>query len=155
MEGCPMIEYLQALQAIIEDAVETAACEVTRVTITAGQPSAPIGSDCTSIYLWTDQVVDFNQNDPNECLVASRLTMNYQIHTCYIATKGDETDAQHLVAAECLYELMSLVWCALVAAKDTGAFGDCAWVSLEPLDIQPRQGTNVSALGGVTIPLDC
>lgn len=150
-----MIESLEALQAIIETAVEDATCEVDRVTITAGQPNAPVGSNCTAIYLWVDQVVDFNQNDPNECVVKSRLTMNYQIHTCYVVTKGDETDAQHLTAASCLYELMSLVWCALVAAKDSGAFGACDWVELNPLDIQPRQGTNVSALGGVTIPLDC
>lgn len=150
-----MIEYLEALQDIIEDAVEDATCEVDRVTITAGQPPAPIGQDCTAIYLWADQVVDLNQNTPNECQVKSRLTMNYQIHTCYIETKNDPTDAQHLVAASCLYELMNLAWCALVTAKDSKAFGSCEWVELNPLDIQPRQGTNVSALGGVTIPLDC
>jgi hypothetical protein len=155
MEGRKMIESLEALQTIIEDAVEDATCDVDRVTITAGQPSAPIGADCTAIYLWVDQVVDLNQNIPGSCQVKSRLTMNYQIHTCYVVTKGDETDEQHAVAADCLYELMSLVWCALVAAKDTGAFGSCEWVELNPLDIQPRQGTNVSALGGVTIPLDC
>jgi hypothetical protein len=155
MEGSPMIESLQALQAIIEDAVEGATCEVDRVTITAGQPSAPIGAACTAIYLWVDQVVDLDQNNRDACAVKSRLTMNYQIHTCYIATKGDETDEQHAVAADCLHELMGLVWCALVAAKDTGAFGSCEWVELNPLDIQPRQGTDVSALGGVTIPFDC
>lgn len=150
-----MIESLDTLQAIIETAVEDATCEVDRVTITAGRPNAPISCKLTAIYLWVDQVADINQTDPNSCAVTSRLTMNYEINTCYIVTKGDESDDQHAVAADCLHELMGLVWCALVAAKDTGAFGACEWVELQPLNTQPRQGTNVSALGGVTIPYDC
>jgi hypothetical protein len=150
-----MIESLETLRDIIELAIEGAECEVDRVTITAGRPSAPVGEDCTAIYIFGDQAFDFNQNDQNACSVRGRWSMDYEIHTCYPEAPDDVTDAQHLTAADCLYELMDLVWCAIVSAKDSGTFGKCEFVELQPLDVQPRQGMSVSALGGVTIPLDC
>lgn len=152
-----MIDLLEALRDIIATAVAGAECEVARVVVTAGRPSAPSSPNCPAVYVFADQVADRNQTDPNACAVASRFTMAYEIWTCYpVSSRGDETDAQHAVGAECLYELMELVWCALVAAKDSGEpFGACEFVELGLLDVQPRSGGSVSALGVVTVPLSC
>jgi hypothetical protein len=150
-----MIESLELLQGIIEDAVEVATCSVSRVTITAGDPGAPIGENCNVIWVFGDQVVDLNQTDPNACVVRSRFSMSYKIHVCYNDDPRDLTDEEHLAPADCFYELMDLVWCALVTAKDSGTFGSCEFVELEPLEVGPRQGLDVWALGGVTIPLEC
>jgi hypothetical protein len=155
MEGCEMIDSLDLLQDIIIEAVADAECEVDRITITAGRPPAPIGDDCTAIYIFGDRAFDLDQTNQNACVVKGRWAMDYEIHVCYEVSAEDETDEQHATGADCLYELMDLVWCALVAAKDTGAFGDCNYVELDPLEVQPRQGGHVSALGGLTVPIAC
>lgn len=150
-----MIESLDLLAGIIETAVAEAECEVDRVTITAGRPAAPVGEDCTAIYIFGDRAFDLDQTNQNSCVVRGRWAMAYEIHTCYQVSAEDETDAEHELSADCLYELMDLVWCALVSAKDTGAFGDCAYVELDELVVQERRGGHVSALGGLTVPAAC
>lgn len=155
-----MMESLEVLRDLLEDAVAEADCVVSNVVVTAGRPAAPSdeGRECqTVIYVFGENVTDLNQTDQNSCIVRSRWAMQYEIQTCYpeewqdpIATEDAEA------AAVCLYELMGLVWCALVEAYDSGEpFGDCENVELAPLQIQPRSGGAVSALGGVTIPYNC
>lgn len=146
------LEFAEVIAGYVDDAD----CNVERVTVTAGRTNAPVGN-CTVIYVWADRIGDELQR-ADDCRVASRLQLNYEIHTCYIATPGDETDEQHAVAASCLYELMDLVWCGLVADKDarlTDLFGSCKFIELAPLIVQQRQGLNVSALGSVTFPYEC
>ena len=155
-----MIEQLETLQAIIEDAVADATCDVSGVIITAGRPAAPSeeGRDCqTVIYVWGSNVSDFNQVNPTSCVVRSRFAMSYEIQTCYPEGWEDQINTDGAAtSAECLYELMRLVWCELVTAKDAGEFcPDCSAVELQPLETQPRSGGAVSALGGVVVPYTC
>lgn len=154
-----MITQLEALRDLLEVAVAEATCEVGRVVITAGRPAAPSAEDedCrTAIFVFGSNVTDLNQNDQNACEVRTRWAMQYEIWTCYPEDWDDVPDADHEAPAECLTELMTLAWCALVDAKDSGdPFGECAFVELTPLEIQPRSGGAVSALGGVTVPFDC
>lgn len=152
-----MISQLETLRDVIEDAVADADCVVDRFAITAGRPAAPSGEDCTAIYVFGAGLQDLNQADENACIVRSRWVMQYEIHSCYPEDWDDQytTEAEE-AAATCLYELMSLVWCALVEAKDDGVFcDDCSFVEIDPLVVQPRSGGAVSALGGVTLPYVC
>jgi hypothetical protein len=153
-----MITQLEALQTLLEDAVADASCAVAGVVLTAGRPAAPSGEgqDCqTVIYLWGQRVADETQTSADACTVRSRWAMQYEIWTCYPESWDGSTDTEQATAAACLYELISLVWCALVEAKDTNYFCDCKFVELEPLETQPRGGGAVSALGGVTLPYTC
>jgi hypothetical protein len=151
-----MLTQLQALETLLTDAVADATCEVSRIAITAGRPAAPSGEDCTAIYVFGNGVLDENQANPEACVVLSRFAIQYEIHSCYPEDWDDQytTEAEALAAA-CLYELIELVWCALVDAKDTGYFCDCKFVELEPMEVQPRSGGAVSALGGVRLPFSC
>ena len=154
-----MITQLENLAEVIEDAIADDYPDVP-VLVTAGQPAAPSseGVDCqTVVYVWGQVVADLNQTNQDSCVVRSRWTMFYQIQTCYPENWDDQiatTAASE--AATRLYELMALVWCGLVEAKDAGLLCDnCKYVELAPLETQPRQGGAVSALGGVTIPYAC
>lgn len=150
-----IISQLQLLQDLIEDA--TADVGVDRIAITAGRPAAPSGEDCTAIYIFVDNLTDENQADPNACEVRSRLAMQFEIWVCYPEDWDDVDTLAHLEAAERLYEIAGLIWCALVDAKDTcEPFGDCTeFLELTPLQAQPRLGQMVSMLGGLTVAYDC
>lgn len=154
-----MLAELQALTDLLEDAVADSECVVGDVILTAGRPAAPSGEgqECqTRIYVFGGEIGDLNQTDQDQCLIRSRWQMQYEIWTCYPEDWDDQvgTDASETAAA-CLYEIMSLVWCALVEAKDTNYFCECAFVELTPMIVQPRSGGAVSALGGVTLPYFC
>lgn len=149
-----MITELQLLESIIEDAVTDSECVVDRVVLTAGRPAAPSGEDCTAIYVFGAEVADENQTDGDACTVKTRWAMQYEIWSCYPEDWEDQTGNEEAAAA-CLYELMQLVWCALVEAKDDDIFCECKFVELVPLVVQPRSGGAVSALGGVTLPYTC
>lgn len=154
-----MIDQLQAFRTLLADAVADAACLVDRVTITAGRPAAPSGEgqECqTAIYVWGQGIADENQTNDESCVVSSRWEMAYEIWTCYPEDWEDVDDDAHFSAVSCLYDLMSLVWCAVVEAKDSGAFCDnCSYVELAPLEIGFRSGGAVSALGSVVLPFYC
>ena len=154
-----MIESLEALRDLLADAVAEADCEVGRVVVTAGRPAAPSAEDeeCrTAIFVFGSNVADLNQTDQNSCTVRSRWAMQYEIWTCYPEAWEDVDDEDHEAAAACLYELMSLAWCALIDAYDSGEpFGSCEDIELLPLEVQFRSGGAVSALGGLTIPYNC
>lgn len=154
-----MISELRLLADLLEEAVADSECVVGDVIVTAGRPAAPSGEgqECqTRIYVFGAQVADENQAIPDACLVKSRWQMQYEIHSCYPEDWDDQTGSTNeAAAAACLYELMSLAWCALVEAKDTGYFCDCTFLELSPLIVQPRSGGAVSALGGVTMPYVC
>lgn len=151
-----MISDLQTLEAVIADAVANSDCVVDRIAITAGRPAAPSGENCTAIYIFGIGVEDLNQDDPDSCIVDSRWVMGYEIHSCYPEDWDDQyTSEAEAAAAGCLYELMKLVWCALVEAKDRDEFCECKFVQLDQMVVQPRQGGAISALGGVTIPYTC
>lgn len=148
---------LQTLEEVLTDAVADSDCVVDRIAITAGRPAAPSGENCTAIYIFGNGVQDLNQDNEESCVVKSRWLMQYEIHSCYPEDWDDQytTEAEEAAAA-CLYELMDLVWCALVSAKDAGEFCEnCSFVQLDPLIVQPRQGGAVSAVGGVTLPYLC
>lgn len=154
-----MLAELQALETLLEEAVADSDCVVGDVILTAGRPAAPSGEsqECqTRIYVFGGEMGDFNQTNPDACNVRSRWLMQYEIWTCYPEDWDDQvgTSASEAAAA-CLYKLMSLVWCALVDAKDSDYFCPCAFVELTPMIIQPRSGGAVSALGGVTLPYTC
>lgn len=153
-----MIDHLELLQAIIQDAI--AAEETNGVLVTAGRPAAPSEDDelCqTVVYVYADNISDEDQTVPDACVVRSRLAMLYEIWTCYPEGWEDQigtTAAED--AATRLYTLMSLVWCALVEAKDAGEFcDDCRFVELTPLQVGQRLGGAVSAIGGVVISYAC
>jgi len=155
-----MIGALETLADLLADAVTGAECEVNHVLVTAGRPAAPSAEDrkCqTAIYVFGSNMTDRNQDDSNACRVQSRWAMQYEIWACYPEDWDDPIATEDAdAAAACLYELMDLVWCALVEAYDSGdPFGDCESVELAPLEIQFRSGGAVSALGGLTIPYDC
>lgn len=149
-----MIDQLEVLAGILEDATGA------NVIVTAGRPAAPSyeGRECqTVVYVWGQVVADLNQDDPTACLVRSRFSMFYEIQTCYPEGWEDQVGSQAAEdAAVALYGLMASAWCGLVVAKDAGEFcDDCKFVELAPLEVQPRLGGAVSALGGVTIPYVC
>lgn len=151
---------LDALADLLAEAVADATCEVSDVIVTAGRPAAPSteGRECqTVIYVFGDNVTDDNQTSLDDsCIVLSRWAMLFEIQTCYPEDWEDQIGTEDAsTAADCLYELMRLAWCALVEAKDTNYFCDCRDIELVPLQVQNRQGGSVSALGGVTIPYDC
>lgn len=154
-----MIDQLEDLADLLTVSIEDA-CPDVAVLVTAGQPAAPSGEgDCqTVVYVWGQVVADLDQQTLDNCVVRSRFTMFYQIQTCYPENWEDPIGtAAASDAAARLYGLMSLVWCGLVAAKDAGDVcgANCKYVELAPLEVQPRQGGAVSALGGVTIPYVC
>ena len=154
-----MIDLLTLFALDLEEFTTTSdGCEVDEVTVTAGRPNAPMGQDCTKIYVWADQITDALQTAV-QCMVKGRLTIVYEIHTCYeVVDTRDETAAEHAVSADCLYGLMNAVWCGLVAGKSDGSLmdlGSCEDIELGPLEIQPRSGGSVSAMGTVIVPLDC
>lgn len=147
-----MIEQLEQLRDLIEEAVDVP------VLISPGRPPAPssIGVECqTVVYVFGDTMLDLNQANQNECVVRSRWSMAYEIWTCYPEDWADVGEAEHKEAADRLYGLMNDIWCALVTAKDEGDPWDCSFVELNPLIVQQRLGTAVSALGGVTLPYHC
>lgn len=151
---------LDSLAMLLADAIADADCEVADVIVTAGRPAAPSdeGRECqTVIYVFGGNVTDLNETDQDACIVRSRWSMQYEIQTCYPENWEDLVGTPEAdTAADCLYELMRLAWCALVAAKDSGEpFGDACFIDLEPLEVQPRSGGAISALGGLTIPYDC
>lgn len=155
-----MIDQLETLQLILEESLTEVGDDGVEVFITAGRPAAPSseGRDCqTVVYVWGQVVTDFNQNNPVSCIVASRFAMSYEVHTCYPENWEDQIRGEAaLESAVFLYDLMTRVWCGLVQAKDTGEFcPDCRAVELQPLEVQPRLGGGVSALGGVVVPYTC
>lgn len=155
-----MIGSLEALRDLLAEAVAESDCIVSDVVVTAGRPAAPSeeGRQCqTVIYVWGDNATDLNQNIDDACAVRARWTMSYEIWTCYPEDWEDQIRSEAAEdAALCLYELMGLAWCALVAAYDSKIpFGGCEDVELQPLTTQNRSGGAVSALGGLTIPYHC
>lgn len=150
---------LDQLADVLRAAVAGATCEVSDVLVTAGRPASPSdeGRECqTVIYVFGEGVTDLNQNDQNACTVRSRWSMQFEIWTCYPEDWYDPIATTEAAdAADCLYELMNLAWCALVDAKDDGTFGDCDFVELSPLQVQARSGGAVSALGGLVSPCLC
>lgn len=153
-----MIEQLELLRDLLEEAVTDADCEVGQVTITAGRPAAPSSTEAecvTRIYVFGATLLDLNQTNQDSCTVRSRQTMFYEIWSCYPEDWDDVPEADHETAAVCLYELMGRAWCKLVEAKDSDYFCECAFVELQPLVVQDRSGGAVSALGGVSLPYEC
>jgi len=132
--------------------------DVGRVTVTAGEPAAQAGDDCPpAIWVWAAQMEDGLEFDPG-CTTRTEVRFNYRIDVCYQTTAEDETDAIHNAAADTLYQLMTEVWCGLVAAKDAGTLmdlGTCDRVRINPLVTGQRQGSTVSASGGVTFDYAC
>ena len=114
-----MITALEALRDLLADAVADAEC-VPDVILTAGRPAAPSdeGVECqTVIYVFGDSVTALDQIDPNTCMVRTRWAMEFEIWTCYPEDWHDQVNTEEAAAATaCLYELITLSWCALVAA---------------------------------------
>jgi hypothetical protein len=155
-----MISELQGLQAVIEEAIEDSAFEVNGVLVTAGRPAAPSEDDApcqTVVYVYGDNMTDEDQTVPDACIVRPRWAMLYEIWTCYPEGWEDQiTTASAEDAAERLYGLMQVVWCAVMEARDNGTWcEDSCYVELVPLQVGQRSGQAVSAIGGVTIPYRC
>jgi len=163
MGGAPMIGYVEALAADIGVGIADAfyldptLCESSRITVTAGEPAASAGG-CNTIWVWLERVEDILSVNPDTCITETVVSLAYRIDVCYEEQAEDQTDEQHLIPAECLYGLMSAVWCHLVALKDSGELmdlGQCENVVLLPLEVGQRQGGTVSATGGVSFSYNC
>lgn len=157
-----MIAFLEALAADIAEGIAQAVyedpelCEPDRITVTAGEPPAPAGG-CSAIWVWAARIEDANL-DPEACAVRTVATFNYRIDVCYTETEDDLSDELHLGPAECLYGLMSAIWCHLVSLRDDSdlmGLGSCDNTTLLPLVVGQRSGGNVSATGGILFDYDC
>lgn len=152
-----MMELASLLAADIESYLTDDLCSVDSVSVTFGEPAAPVGEDCRQIWVWVDRVVDTNEFDDDTCSVRSRLTLNYRLYSCYNPDVHRSLD-QEETDADCLYGLMEAIWCGLVNDKDTGLLmllGECKLVSLAPFATDPPQGGTVSATGAVTVDYEC
>lgn len=152
-----MIDLLYALADDLTEYTLTSS-SVGRVTVTAGEPAAQAGDDCPpAIWVWLSRVEDRTAFEAG-CTTATRVTFSYRIDVCYQTTAEDETDVIHNEAADELVILINEVWCGLVSGKDDGSLmglGTCDTIVLEPLVVGPRQGSTVSASGGVTVDYSC
>lgn len=151
-----MIVLAEALLADLEAAI-IGECDVDRSAVTAGSPAAPSGDCGNALWVWVDQIADDDQFREG-CVVKSRATFNYRVDVCYSESQEGPTDAQHLDTAECLYGLMSAIWCGLVNLKDAKTLmglGTCDGVTLAPLVVGNREGGYVSAGGSVVVDFDC
>lgn len=136
----------------LRDALE----HIAPVYVSAGEPAAPVGSDCDRIYVWVDSIEDDNAIDPNSCMVSSRLTIGYAIWTCYRDEAEDRTAAQYLVDATRFTEMVEDVWDTLVSLKDAGTLAGasrCDQIVLNPLAWGSRSGLAVSAVGAIVVQL--
>jgi hypothetical protein len=153
-----IVDRLTDFQLDLEEALATSGsdCQPDRITITAGEPAAPAGP-CTAVWIWADRIED-ELELADGCAVRTRLTIAYRIDACYEETVEDASDAIHLEAADCLYSMMSRIWCGLVRFKDLGALAGstgCDRIVLEPLATDQRAGGIVSATGSVTVDYHC
>ncbi len=152
-----MLTEALALVDDIEAAIVGVECQPDRVYVSAGEPAAP-NPGCTEISVWVSEVVDDNEAIPDECRVKPLLTLSYRIDWCYKESTQGPTEAEHLTAATCLYELMEAIWCGLQAdlgSGDLAGGNDCKTARLGPLTLDQRQGGNVSATGSVIIEYEC
>lgn len=141
------------LAADIESYLTADLCEVNTVEVTYGEPAAPASDGpCREIWVWIGRMEDDAELDAS-CAVRSRLTLNYRIYSCY-SPEGEDGEE----ASECIYGLMSAVWCGLVRGKDTGdlmLLGDCDLITLGALILDQPSGGIVSATGSVTVDYEC
>lgn len=143
-----MISRLLTLQSQLE--------HIAPVYIAAGEPAAPVGSDCDRIYVWVDSVEDNNALDLNSCMVDSRLTIGYAIWTCYQDDADDRTADQYLADATRFTEMIEDVWDTLVSLKDAGTLAGasrCDQIVLNPLAWGSRSGLAVSAVGTIVVQI--
>lgn len=144
-----MISRLLTLQSQLE--------HIAPVYVAAGEPAAPVGSDCDRIYVWVDSVEDDNAINPDTaCRVDTRLTIGYAIWTCYHDEAEDRTAAQYLADATRFTEMIEDVWDTLVSLKDAGTLAGasrCDQIVLNPLAWGSRSGLAVSAVGTIVVQL--
>ena len=57
--------------------------------------------------------------------------------------------------AECLADLVDVVFCGLADAKTDGTFGECVGVTVGSFTTTPRQGGWVASVGSLTVDADC
>lgn len=140
-----MISNLLTLKSQLE--------HITRVVVTAGRPSAPVGSDCDVIYVWLGILEDGNLG-VTECMTKTRMNIGYEINSCYRDDAEDMTTQVFEEDAEKFTDLIEQVWETLVAHKDVGDLAGasrCDQIDLLPLVTQSRSGTSISAVGAIVI----
>lgn len=123
------------------------------VYISAGRPSAPVGS-CDRIYIWLDQIEDGNSVDPDSCVVDTRITLGYEVWSCYNDDAEDMTAAVFLEDATRFTDLVEQVWQTIVDHKDASDLAGasrCDEIGLLPLRWTSRAGQGVSAVGAIVV----
>ena len=127
------------------------------IIVTAGEPAAPVGSDCPTVWIWVSRIEDAALFQAG-CAVRTTVTVSYRVDSCYTEVDGEIPAATHEADAVNFEALISDVWCTLVAAKDDGTLlglGDCDLAVLSPLVVGNRSGGVVSASGAVVADFDC
>jgi hypothetical protein len=153
------------IQAAVEATTVALTCAPTRYTPTAGEPAAPSGEGCPAIWVWIDRIFANDQpvnlrGEGVACAVTTALTLNVRVDACYLERDdgSDQSDTEHLAAADCLHGLMGVIWCALadhVAAGTLLDVGDCRGAALGSFQVGQRSGGYVSATIPVTVEWDC
>ena len=149
----------------IQDALDAhtfGTCAVPAVLVTAGQPAASIEA-CSQIAVWLQQVQDngsqpsFGQTSGPDCISRRVAVIGVQIGICYSdpAENADIPADAMAAEAECLNDLVDVVFCGLADAMVAGTFGECAGVTVGSFITPPRQGGWVSSVGSITVDAVC
>lgn len=138
------------------------ACQPHRVTVTGGEPAAqnPDGCD-NAIWVWIDSLSNANSDTSGrtkDCFVKTVADLRVRVDTCYSMPDdgSNVTDEQYTAGADCLHELMSLIWCALIPdLKVALGVRDCALVNLDRWQTVEPQGGLMSATLSLQVQADC
>lgn len=150
---------------VIQDALDAhtfGTCQQPAVIVTAGQPAASIAA-CSQVAVWLEQVQDaggqqtFGQTSGPDCVTRRVAVIGIQVGICYTdpAENADIPAATQAAEAECLADLVDVVFCGLADAKTDGTFGECAGVTVGTFNTTPRQGGWVASVGSLTVDADC
>ena len=113
---------------------------------------------CNGLYVWVQQIVDRQEIAAVDIRIETMVTFGYKMAVCFQEFDRDQTEAEHVVVAEQVADLMEAVWCAIVHARDDNTLmglGSCDDVRLTPLSVVERSGAQIVMAGSVEAPYDC
>ena len=89
-----MNEQALALAADLETYVEGLVCAPDKIGVTFGEPADPTDARCRTLLVWV-ALVQGRETAPQDCNVASRVTLAYRITSCFDVQERDLSIVQH------------------------------------------------------------
>lgn len=136
------------------------ACAPDRIIVSGGPPAAPEGEDCKQVAIWIERLFNANSDtslSTKDCHIRTVADLRVRLDVCYpVPENGDPTEEDYATGADCLHQLMTDIWCALIPDIRT-AFGmrDCAQVNLDQWQTSTPSGGMMSATLSVQVKADC